>query len=250
VGEAEARRLNEAYLHRTLTGRSFAVLKAAVTLDGRLGADGGDSRWISGEAARVRAHELRDEHDAVLVGRETVARDDPALDVRIPPDPDRGSRRDPVAVVVDSRLSLPPDRKLWQRARSGSQVLVGTTVAAAEEQGSAWSGRGIELLPLPAGADGRVDLAALLTALAGRGIDSVLVEGGGTLHTAMLRAGLYGRACIFVAPRILGGREGPRLVGDLGLGRIADAWRLADPEIEPLAPDVLISGRVVPGGED
>ena len=178
----EARRQNEAYLHRVRTGRAFVSLKAAVTLDGRLGADGGDSRWITGEEARRRARELRDEHDVVLVGRRTLERDDPSLDVRLP-----GDRRDPVAVVVDSTLSSPLDRRLFDRAAAGARVILATRADAPAERAQAFTDRGVEVLRVGAGAaeargagggSGGVDLDALLTYTLLPNVDYVIVVSG------------------------------------------------------------------------
>ena len=242
--EGEARRLNEAYLHRVRTGRAFGILKAAVTLDGRLGADGGDSRWITGEAARARAHELRDEYDAVLIGRGTLERDDPSLDVRLP-----GHRRDPVAVVCDSLLRAPTERRLYRRAAAGARVLAFAGEDAPEGRTKNLRALGVEVVGVARTADGRVDLALVFGELARRGLNSVMVEGGETMHTAALSSGLIGRAHVFVAPRLLGGREGPRLVGDLGRRSIAEALTLLDVEHEILPPDVLISGRLA-GSEE
>ncbi len=238
----EASRLNEEYLHRVRTGRAFGVLKAAVTLDGRLAADGGDSRWITGDEARARAHELRDRYDAVLVGRETLVRDDPSLDVRLP-----GDRRDPVVVVVDSRLSAPTDRKLWIRAKSGAQVIVATSIQPNVSSVAEWVDRGVEVLPTGSDEAGRVDLGDLFRRLAERGLNSVLVEGGERVLTAALGAGLIGRAHVFVAPRLLGGSTGPRLLGDLGFHRVGEGFRLEDVEHERLGDDLLVTGRVRPG---
>lgn len=241
----EAGRLNAEFLHRVRTGRAFGVLKAAVTLDGRLAADGGDSRWITGEPARARAHELRDRYDAVVIGRGTLERDDPRLDVRIP-----GDRRDPVAVVVDSALSAPAVRSLWDRAKDGAQVIVAATDGAPVDRETALRGRGVEVLRTAPGPDGRVLLPELFARLADRGLNSVMIEGGEALHTAALAAGLVQRAHVFVAPVILGGREGPRLVGDLGFRTVASALRLRDVEVETLGEDVLVSGTIAPGAPD
>ncbi|HMB70744.1 MAG TPA: bifunctional diaminohydroxyphosphoribosylaminopyrimidine deaminase/5-amino-6-(5-phosphoribosylamino)uracil reductase RibD [bacterium] len=235
----EAERLNAEYLHRVRTGRAFGVLKAAVTLDGRLAADGGDSRWITGEEARARAHELRDRYDAVMIGRGTLERDDPRLDVRIP-----GDRRDPVVVVVDSALSGPPVRNLWDRAKDGAQVIVASTDRAPEDREATLRDHGVEVLRTDASPEGRVALPELFGRLAERGLNSVLIEGGEALHTAALAAGVIERAHVFVAPVILGGNEGPRLVGDLGFRRVADGVRLRDVEVETLGEDVLVSGSV------
>ena len=234
----EAERHHEAYLWRVRTGRAFGVLKAAVTLDGRLAADGGDSRWITGEEARRRAHELRDVYDVVLVGRGTLDRDDPSLDVRL-----EAGGRDPVVVVLDSKLRGDTDRKLWRRARAGATVLVATTSAADASQRAALEAQGVEILELPSDFSGGVDLVALFERLAERGWNSVLVEGGERVHTSCLRSGVLGRAHVFVAPRILGGTDGPRLVGDLGNRKVAGAASLHDVRHEVLGSDVLISGR-------
>lgn len=240
VLEAEAQRANEAFVHRVRTGLPFGVLKAAVTLDGRLAADGGDSRWITGDEARARAHELRDTYDAVLVGRGTLEADDPSLDVRIP-----GDRRDPVAVVVDTHLACAGSRgRLLARAARGASVLIAAGKDAPEERVRELEGRGAEVLRLPVDGEGRVDLRALFAALATRGANSVMVEGGGKLHTACLAAGLIGRAHVFVAPTLLGGEGEPRWIGDLGTRRVADALRLRDVEHEILGEDLLVTGRV------
>ncbi len=241
---AEAQELNAEYFHRVRTGRAFAVLKAAVTLDGRLAADGGDSRWITGPEARERAHELRDRYDAVLVGRGTLERDDPALTVR-----GLANGRDPVAVVALSELGHPSPRRLWERAKSGAQVIVAATNGGDEKAWRQWAALGVEILTLGSVDAKRVRLEDLLRALAARGLNSVLIEGGEKIHTACLRAGVVDRAHVFVSPRILGGAEGPRLVGDLGLRRVADAFTLADPEVEVLGRDLLLTGRVVSGEE-
>jgi diaminohydroxyphosphoribosylaminopyrimidine deaminase/5-amino-6-(5-phosphoribosylamino)uracil reductase len=235
----EAEDANAEYLHRVRTGRVFGVLKAAITLDGRMGSDEGDSQWITGEAARARAHELRDRYDAVLIGRGTLEKDDPSLDVRI-----AGDRRNPVAVVLDSQLRAPLGRKLWERAKCGSQVLVATVVPPSLERAQQLVDCGVEVLSIPPDEGGRVDLEALFTTLAQRKMNSVLVEGGERVHTRMLARDLAQRAHIFIAPRILGGAGGPRLVGDLGIRRIDRSIRLEDTVVETLGEDLLVTGSI------
>ncbi len=240
----EASRRNEAYLHRVRAGRAFVALKAAITLDGRLGADGGRSRWITGPEARARAHQLRDRHDAVLVGRGTLEQDDPELTVRLP-----GPVRDPAAVVLDSNLAAPADRALWRRAEAGAAVWVATREDAPADRARRLEDRGVRVLRLPPGPGGRPDLPALLRALADLGCNAVLAEGGQAVHTALLAGGLAGRAWIFVAPRILGGVAGPRLAGDLGIRSPEGAIALRETEVEILGEDILVTGRLEsPGG--
>jgi len=235
----EAEEINAEYLHRVSTGRVFGVLKAAITLDGRMGSEEGDPQWITGEAARERAHELRDRYDAVLIGRGTLETDDSSLDVRIP-----GDRRNPVAVVLDSHLQAPLRRKLWERARNGAQVLVAAVDPPPPDRAKALREMGVDVLSLAPDRDGRVDLDALFVALAERGMNSVLVEGGEKVHTSLLSRGLAQRAHIFIAPRILGGAGGPRLVGDLGFRGAPEGIRLEETTVEMLGEDILVSGRI------
>lgn len=236
--EKEAREANAEYLHRVRTGRAFGVLKAAITLDGRMAAEGGDSRWITGELARARAHELRDQYDAILIGRSTLEKDDPLLDVRIP-----GARRNPVAIVLDSRLRAPSDRKLWERAKGGSQVLVAAVDPPPSDRVRVLRDCGVEVVSVPPDEQGRVDLQSLFTVLAQRGINSVLVEGGEKVHTRLLQLGFAQRAHIFIAPVILGG-NGPRLVGDLGIRSVVESIRIEEPKVERLGDDLLVTGRI------
>ena len=236
--EKEAREANAEYLHRVQTGRAFGVLKAAISLDGRMAAEGGDSRWITGELARARAHELRDQYDAILIGRSTLEKDDPLLDVRIP-----GARRNPVAIVLDSRLRAPTSRKLWERAKGGAQVLVAAVDPPSPDRVRTLRESGVEVVSFPPDQEGRVDLQALFTVLAQRGINSVLVEGGEKVHTRLLQLGLAQRAHIFIAPVILGG-SGPRLAGDLGIRSVAKSIRIEDSKVERLGPDLLLTGRI------
>lgn len=236
--EREAEEANAEYFHRVRTGRVFGVLKAAITLDGRMGAEGGDSRWITGEVARARAHELRDRYDSILIGRNTLEMDDPLLDVRIP-----GERRNPIAIVVDSRLEAPARRKLWDRAKEGAQVLVAAVDPAPLDRANALRNQGVVVVSVASDSEGKVDLAALFKILAERGLNSVLVEGGEKVHTRLLSLGLAQRAHLFIAPKILGG-NGPRLVGDLGFRSAGDSIRLADIEVERLGEDLLLTASI------
>jgi len=238
VEEATARRDNAEFVHRVSTGRAFGVLKAAITLDGRLAADGGDSRWITGPEARERAHELRDRYDAVLIGRGTLSSDDPRLDVRL-----AGERRNPRAVVVDSRLRTGADRVLYQRAKEGAQVLVATTDKAPDERVLELRALGVDVRVLPAD-EGGVSLPALFRELAATGSNSVLIEGGEAVLTSALRHGLVQRVHVFVAAKILGGSGGPRLVGDLGIDRVERAVQLDDVEWEAMGGDLFLTGSV------
>jgi diaminohydroxyphosphoribosylaminopyrimidine deaminase/5-amino-6-(5-phosphoribosylamino)uracil reductase len=199
----------EAWLHAHRTGRPFVTWKYAATLDGRSAAADGSSRWITGEAARADVHRLRAEVDAVVVGIGTVLADDPALTVR--PDPGR----QPLRVVLDSDGRTPPG------ARVRDDAAPTLLVTAAD---------------VP-----RHDLGAVLALLAGRGVVSVLLEGGPTVAAAFLRAGLVDRVVGYVAPALLG--AGVPAVADLGLGTINEAIRLRLCEVARIGDDVRLTLR-------
>jgi len=232
AGEADARRLNEAYIMHRTAGRPFVTAKWAMTLDGRIATRTGESRWISGPASRAHAHRLRAVSDAVLVGVGTVLRDDPALTAR----PEGGAPAQPRRVILDSRLRTPSGARVL--AADGVPVIVATTTASAPDARRAFAARGIEVLVCD-GPDERVDLLQLLRELAQRGVLSVLVEGGATVHGGFFDAGLIDKAVAYVAPVLVGG-PAPGPVGGAGVAAIAGARRLRPAAITTLEGDVVI----------
>ncbi len=235
VLEQEAERLNAAYLKHRTTGLPLVTVKWAMSLDGRIATRMGSSRWITGPQAREEAHRLRDTHDAVLVGIGTVLRDDPALTCRIP------GGRDPLRVVVDSRLRTPPDARMLREG--SSPVVVATTHRARPEDVDRLRQAGAEVW-VCGEEDGRVSLPDLFRRLAQRGVLSVLVEGGSTLHAAVLEAGLADRIVAFIAPVLIGGHEAPGPVGGKGIAEIAEALRLAHFTVRSVGPDLCVEGEV------
>src|SRR5712671_7612085 len=189
----------------------WVVLKAAVTLDGKLAAASGDSRWVTGSRARAMVHGLRDELDAVLVGIGTALADDPRLTAR-----GRG-QRDPVRVVVDSAARLPPDARVL-RQRSAAPTLVACTLRAPAARVKALQRAGAEIVRCQS-RDGRVDLKDLLERLAGRGLTSVLVEGGAAIHGSFLTGRLWDELYLFIAPKVAGGNA-PSWAGFPGARRM------------------------------
>lgn len=232
VAEREARELNEAYIKHRTVGLPFVTAKWAMTLDGRIATRTGDSRWISGDASRALVHAIRATSDAILVGIGTVLRDDPALTAR----PSIG--RNPRRIVLDSRLRIPLDARVL--ARDDAPVIVATTDRAASEARQALEGLGVEVL-VAGGPDGRVDLETLLRALGLRGIMSLLVEGGGTVHGAFFDAGLVDRVMIFLGRQIVGG-PAPSPVGGSGVDALAQAWHLERTTVRQVEQDVVIEG--------
>jgi len=215
--------------------RPYVTIAYAQTLDGRVATRSGSSQWISGPQSLVFAHRLRAEHDAIMVGAGTVVADDPRLTVRHVPG------RDPLRVVVDSRLRISLDASVLAGGAAHGTLLA-VTPAAAPERRAAAAALGAEVLVIPADDRGRVELPMLLAALAERGIGSLMVEGGAALITSLLRARLVDRLAVCVAPLVLGtGIEG---VGDLGIDALGDALRLHDVTVERYGADIVIDGRL------
>jgi diaminohydroxyphosphoribosylaminopyrimidine deaminase/5-amino-6-(5-phosphoribosylamino)uracil reductase len=224
----EARELNAAFLHHRTTGRPFVTLKVALSIDGRMGAADGTSRWITGEASRRRVHSRRLESDAVLVGSGTVREDDPSLLVT-----EVSAPRQPLRVVVDSRGTVPADAHLFD---SREPILVATTERADHDVQTRWKENGAEVAVLSETASG-VDLAELLDLLGRRDVVELYCEGGGRLATSLLAEHLVDRLEVFHAPILLGS-GGPGL-GDIGVATISDALRWKVSSVERLGDDSL-----------
>ena len=217
VCEDEAAALNAGFFLRVGEGRPLIALKTATTLDGRIATRGGESRWITGEAARARAHGLRASHDAVMVGIGTALADDPMLDCRLP----GLARRSPLRIVVDSRARLPLTSRLVKTAGEPPTWLVTLSGAAAKRR-AAYGEAGVEVIEVEADGDGNLDLAAAARTLGDRGLTRVLVEGGGRLAAGLLRARLVDRLLWFRAPRLIGGDGLPAVVA-FGVDALAEA---------------------------
>jgi riboflavin-specific deaminase-like protein len=211
------------------------TLSYAQTLDGRLATRSGSSQWIGGPESLRLAHELRASHDAIMVGVGTVLADDPRLTVRLVPG------RDPLRVVVDSRLRLPLDAAVL-RDGAGAGTLVACLEGVEPARRAAVAATGATLLELPPDARGGVDLRTLLAALHARGVRSLMVEGGARLITSLLRAGLVDRVVVCIAPKILG--EGISAVGDLGIDRLSDALALEGARVTPCGGDFIFDATL------
>jgi diaminohydroxyphosphoribosylaminopyrimidine deaminase/5-amino-6-(5-phosphoribosylamino)uracil reductase len=243
--EEECRDLNAPYFHWRQKGLPWVILKWAMTLDGKAATEAGESRWITGEVARARAHALRRRVDAVLVGTETALRDDPLLDPR----PPRG--RTPARVVLDRRGRLPLGLRLLaadpREAGKGPRIYV-TSAAVARRREKVLASRGVRVLILPRGRGPEGALEPLLKALGALGISQVLVEGGPRLLGSFLAQGLAEEVAAFIAPRLLGGRTARSAIEGPGLGSLRLTRWLADPHVARLGEDLLVSGRLLPRG--
>ncbi|HET6369641.1 MAG TPA: bifunctional diaminohydroxyphosphoribosylaminopyrimidine deaminase/5-amino-6-(5-phosphoribosylamino)uracil reductase RibD [Nitrospiria bacterium] len=234
VMEREAKKLNEAYAHFVTAVRPFVTLKLAATLDGRVAAPDGSSRWISGERARTLVHRLRAEADAVLVGIGTVLADDPALTTRIK------GKRDPLRIVLDGRLRVPLRSRLFHLDSNAPTVVAATSLASARKIRRIESlGGKVWVLP---GRGGKVELSALMKRLAEEKVTSLLVEGGSRISGALLREGLVDRFLLFLSPKLMGGEDSRPLFSGKGARRLSEAIQLEDARVRRIGDDFLIEG--------
>ena len=230
----KAGRLNEQYIHAHRAGRPFVHLKLACSLDGRIATRTGDSRWITGPESRARAHGLRHEYDAILVGSGTATADDPLLTDR-----SKLPRRRPLLrVVLDARLRLSPQSQL-ARTTGEAPVLVITNEEADVRKARELEAQGVEVLKLSGGSR---NLRGVLEELRRRSLLGVLVEGGAGVAGAFLDAGLVDKMSFFIAPLVIGGRDARPSVGGEGAATLAAAYDLHEVEVTPRGRDLEVTG--------
>lgn len=228
--------VNEGFFRRIQDGRPLVTVKLATSLDGRIATASGESRWITGDAARDRAHLLRARHDAVMVGSNTVLLDNPELTCRLPGLADRS----PVRIVVDGRLRVPLTARLVAEAAKVPTWFI-TLKGDAPERHQAFRDCGVDLIEVHAAGE-TVDLGEALQELGRRGLTRVLVEGGATLAAALVRAGLVDHLAWFRAPRLIGG-DGIPAVTAFGVDHLGKTPRFERAGIETVGEDVLETFR-------
>ena len=236
-GAAEAAEINAGFLLRIREGRPLFHLKIASSLDGRIATASGESKWITGEAARRDGHRLRAIHDAILVGAATATADDPDLTCRLP----GLEGRSPVRIVLDSQARLSPMSKLATSARATPVWLVCTKSAPADRR-DALARLGVEILEVDSGSDGRIDVSAAAQALGARGLTRVLVEGGGQVAASFLKAGLVDGISSYRAGLVLGG-DSRSAVGGMECARLGSAPRFRLVSARQLQGDTLETWR-------
>ena len=231
--EAEAAEINAGFFMRIRDGRPLVTLKLASTLDGRIATHAGESRWITGDAARSAGHLLRAENDIILVGSGTALSDDPELTCRLP----GMAERSPVRAIVDGRLRLPLTSRLVAGASENPTWLV-TLDGGDSERIGAYEDAGVEVLEVPAGPEGGVDLHAAMEVFAESGVTRILAEGGAHLAAALFRADLVDRLVWFRAPRVMGGDGLPAAVA-FGVDQLSHTPRFERVEARALGADMM-----------
>lgn len=236
VLENDCRRLNEIFFHYMETGLPFITIKYAQTLDGRIATATGHSQWISSEASLKFVHKLRAEHDAILVGRGTVMKDDPELTVRLA----RG--RNPLRVIVDSGLKISQQAKIFRNI-SSALTLIATIKTPADPRFQGLADSGAEIVTIDADENGGIDLKKLFKRLAERKISSVLIEGGAQIITSVLKNNLANRLVTVIAPKIIG--SGIEAVGDLHIRNLGSAKKLSIQKVLRRGDDLIVDSRFI-----
>jgi riboflavin biosynthesis protein RibD len=256
--EDEIREMNKVFLKYITTKRPYVIMKTAMTLDGKIAAHSGDSKWVTNEESRKMVHELRSELSGVIVGIGTVLADDPMLTCRL-----EGEHHQPIRIVVDSNLRIPIDSQLvktaneyrtivacrhFDRSEAERSEVEKSSLNVNKQKGFLDSLRslemtGVELLECQSN-NNHVDINDLMTRLGAMGIDSLLLEGGGTLNAAFLEAGCVDEVWAFIAPKIIGGAAAKTPVSGKGIDLMSEAINLHNIEIQNINGDILIKGKI------
>jgi len=236
VLEDEAKKLNEAFVKHVTTGMPFVTLKIAQTLDGRIATASGESKWITGAKAREEGHRLRAINDAILVGINTVLKDDPSLTARIP------GGRDPIRIIVDSKLRTPSKAKVITQ-KSSAKTYIATLESMPKDKLVELLDAGVEIL-LARGSKGGVDLKNLMRMLGSFGIMSVLIEGGATVNASALKAGLVDKVAMFIAPMLMTGTNSLCAIGGVSPKTLGRAIKLHQVTTRFVGQDLMLEGYV------
>lgn len=236
INRIEALMLNDIFIKYITNKLPFVLLKTAMTLDGKTATRTGDSKWISGELSREYVHHLRNRYSSILVGLNTVIKDNPELTARL-----AGVKaRNPVRVIMDSRGRIPANAKVLE-VEENKSTIIATTEDMTEEKQRCLENKGAEVI-ITDKKDGKVNLRQLLEELYKRGIDSILVEGGGTVAASFLEEGLIDKAAFFISPVIIGGSSTPTPVMGSGAEFIRDGYKLKYQKVSTFGQDILVEG--------
>ncbi len=227
--------LNPVFFHYIQTKRPYVAMKYAMTMDGKIACYTGASKWVTGEQAREEVQHLRHRYMGIMAGIGTVLADDPMLTCRCE------GGRNPVRIICDTQLRIPVNAKIAQSAKDVRTILA--TASTDQEKISALEDMGCTVLVLPQ-KDGHIDLDALMVRLGEAGIDSILLEGGGTLNYSMLESGHVQKVYAYIAPKIFGGDAAKSPVEGRGMARPEDAIMLRDKQVRQVGEDICIEAEV------
>jgi len=241
--QKEAAQLNEAYIHWMKTGRPFVILKTAMTLDGKITTASGESKWITGPKAREHVHRLRSQVDAILVGINTVLKDDPQLTARLP----RSRKLEKtvhtlIRVIVDSHLRIPLSSRVLQHT-SRHPTLIATTSQAHRRKIKLLRDKGVDVMVLPQ-REKQVSIPVCLNHLGQKGITSLLVEGGGEINASFIRRGVVNRLMLYIAPTVLGGQNAKGWLGEISSQKLNQKIEVTNLMMTRIGKDVLVTASL------
>ncbi len=238
VCRQQAQKQNEAFVKYVRTGQPFVIAKCAATLDGRIATRTGDSKWVTGEAARRFVHRLRHSVDAIMVGINTVRKDDPSLTTRL----DDREGKDPIRIILDTHLSIAPGARVLRQASAADTILVAGKGAVRSKK-ITLEKTGVRVIEASL-KNKQIDLASLMVQLGGMEISSLLIEGGSRVLASAFRAGIVDKVQFFYAPKILGGDDGVPICSGPGAELMSQSVALKDISVRRFDDDVLIEGYV------
>ncbi|PTQ83670.1 diaminohydroxyphosphoribosylaminopyrimidine deaminase [Trichococcus patagoniensis] len=232
----ESSRLNEIFMKYIVTKEPFVVMKAAMSLDGKIATRTGESQWITGPAAREQVHHLRSALSGIMVGVQTVITDDPQLTSRIP------GGKNPVRIIVDSTLRIPLEANVLKN-QDAAKTIIATTARADRNKVALLEEAGIEIVTVP-DQSGQTDLKAFVKILGERGIDSILLEGGATLNFSALQANIVDKVQVYIAPKLIGGETAKTPVGGAGIEKLSQAFSVIELKASAVGEDILLEGYI------
>lgn len=238
VMQNEAEKLNEIFINYITRHKPFVIMKAAMTLDGKIASVTGDSKWVSNEFSRNYVHLIRDRVSSIMVGINTVNEDNPSLTARLK----SKECTDPVRIIVDSKGRIPLESNVIQ-AKSKAGIIIATTDLIEKEKEKQLEENNVRIIKT-ACSKGNVDLRELMDELYKLEIDSILLEGGGTLNYSSLEVGIVDKVMFFISPKIIGGKSAVSPVEGAGIQLMNDAFKLKDINLTKFDDDILIEGYI------
>lgn len=242
---SEAMKMNEVFFHYQKTLKPFVVLKAGMSLDGKLATTSKDSKWITSSLARVRTHELRAGYDAILIGTGTLNSDNPQLTIR----EGRYQEKQPIRIILSGKtVAFKADAQIFNTQIAPTWLVYPeeTPPCCSEEL----KAKGVRLIPLQASKDGKVDLECLLIYLGKEGVQSLFLEGGPQIHTSFLEKKLVNKLYLFFAPMLIGGKDAPGIWNGAGNDPLKNSTKLTDWTWEAIGPDMLVTAYPIKGGAE
>ncbi len=240
--ESECYKLNEVFMKYIVKKEPFVVMKTGMSLDGKIATYSGESKWITEEKSRENVHNLRNELTGIMVGINTVLKDNPQLTCRV------NGGRNPIRIIVDSNLKIPMDCKIVNTAKE-VETIIATTDKANLDKINSLEDKGVKIIVVPS-KNGKVNLKELMTILGKLKIDSILLEGGGTLNFSALEEGIVDKVKIYIAPKIIGGKDSKTPIEGKGIDNLKDAFKITNLSVSTIGEDILVEGYVEKGDEN